>query len=342
MCQKGDDVEGKIKKHRKGMEKMQDVRIRSACKEDLPALLNLWQQVFGDDQGYIELYFKHFFCEEESKVLLFRGSIVSAVYMPLLGKLVIPGEREEVICPSIYAFGTLPEYRGYGFGGKLLEAALKKIRGNTDAVGVICPAEESLFGYYKGFGYRDFFSVREFVYEGDELSDFVQKLKKNVDLRKRRGTNFGDLPNHMGIALRTANPEEYREIREKLLRRMNVPFISFDGRALSHQRDISQLYGGGLFVFGDSNPLGCCCVERGEEGEVLIKEILVEESALLDAVVAVREAFTGKRYSFRMPVMMGESMLAALENQYQERRFGMILGKEKVESFAGYYGFAFD
>lgn len=347
---------------------MKEIEIRTARKGDLPQLLKLWERVFGDEERYIKLYLEHFFDENQAMVLLFQGSIVSAVYMPALGKLVMPrgseglaveGIRRDEIggeipwanasgvervwmnalgsegswtnasggegdwinatddegdwngrvpCASIYSFGTLPEYRGKGFGERLLRAALKKSGENGYSAGVICPAEDSLFGYYKGFGYRDFFSVRE--------------IEGNRELFLGKGSNSKVLTlvsDCGGISAAAARAEAYQGVRDQFLEGLGCPFISFDLRSLKHQEKISSLYGGGLYLLKGAGETGCCCVEYADQGTLLVKELLFSESGLEAAMEAIAKAFPVKRYVFRMPVLLGQRMGGEV------RRFGMLL-----------------
>ena len=96
------------------------------------ALREVWKVVFGDDGAFMEMFFRELYLPGMAQVVEEDGKIVASAY-------VIPfGEAN-----YIYAVGTLPAYRGRGYGRAVTLAAA----GGRGAY--LCPAEESLKTWYR-------------------------------------------------------------------------------------------------------------------------------------------------------------------------------------------------
>jgi hypothetical protein len=95
-----------------------------ADETDREAVMHLWQTCFGDDEAYVDFYFKNRFSVENMLVIHRDGRPVSmASLLPVT--LTVDGERVEAY--YVYAVATLPEYRGQGLASRILSHAKDKI-----------------------------------------------------------------------------------------------------------------------------------------------------------------------------------------------------------------------
>jgi len=128
-----------------------EVKFDIARKSDVPALKKMWQEIFKDTKEYTELYFSYKFKEGNAFVIRIEDEIISTLYVEYTD-LFIEGK----ILKGAYFCGiaTKKEHRGKGFAGRLIEYAKKNIQ-KTDIIYLI-PANNSLFNFYKSFGFREF------------------------------------------------------------------------------------------------------------------------------------------------------------------------------------------
>ena len=215
---------------------------REAKPHDEKALKALWKTVFGDEDNYIDGFFAHmydraFLCED-------GGKTVSAVHLLNIGEMVCGEETQPATV--LYAFATLPEYRGAGIGGKLSDMLLAA---SEDTFQTVCPAEESLFGYYeRRYGYTGVFKVFE---EKSEVLPNVEGNIKTVPI----------------------SAEEYGKLREEFLG--NMPHIKFSKRALEYQKFLCTSSGGEMLKFSADGKAGIAAFEV-YGGTAVFKEVLCE------------------------------------------------------------------
>ena len=115
-------------------------------------LFSLWKEAFGDEDGYIELFFKTLFNEN---IRIFAeasdNKIVSVLY---LMRSYIKTEEKIYDGYYLYAAATKLAYRGKGIMGKLInEAKDYVISQGKDFISLV-PGEEYLYSYYKKFDFE--------------------------------------------------------------------------------------------------------------------------------------------------------------------------------------------
>ena len=113
------------------------------CKiEDLK---HLWELVFGDARTVPDAFFENAFFPDGCFYESADGKAVSALYL----LPVTLGSKKGFY---LYAAATLPAYRGQGIMSKLIKEALQYAKSTADFV-YLCPAEDSLYEYYRRFGF---------------------------------------------------------------------------------------------------------------------------------------------------------------------------------------------
>ena len=127
-----------------------------ARPEQASDLKTIWLRSFPGDTGEdVDAFFSALFRPEECLVYLAEGRPVSMTFaLPA----VFRAQGESVPVQYIYAASTLPEWRGRGIFGRLLEFACGQGARQGMAASFLRPGEKSLFDYYRRFDYRPFFT----------------------------------------------------------------------------------------------------------------------------------------------------------------------------------------
>ncbi len=245
---------------------MQDFIFRRAVSTDIPELSYLWQQCFHDSDEYISSFFETMYPTGGAYVALHRSRIVSCAYYLKSHQIHIPGS-EPVPCSYIYAVGTLPDFRCYGLGRNVTQGAVSLAADCGFPISVICPAEESLFGYYYSVGFKNAFSVSECKYSAAELS------------------------HSNSFSYQYETPDSYRYIRRKKL--SGIPHLEILPETLKY---ISESY---QFInFDISGNIGCAAYEVYND-TAYIKELLCEDP--FSAVSCLDSIIHAEKYIVRTP-----------------------------------------
>lgn len=114
-------------------------------------LTSLWHKVFGDDEGYIKLFFDKLYKASKTFAEFDGEKIVSAFYL-LDCKINFNSHQYSGF--YLYAAATDPEYRNRGIMGMLIEQAKKYCRENGISFISLVPGSEPLYSYYSKFGFQ--------------------------------------------------------------------------------------------------------------------------------------------------------------------------------------------
>lgn len=142
--------------------------ITNAVKSMLPQLIELWKECFGDSEEYISFFFSNNLQGtdrfENLYVYVENGKPVSMLTV-LEAELVSEGESDKFW--YIYGVATAKEHCKKGYAGRLLLYVLSKVEENGAVAGLV-PANQSLFAYYKKFGFETFFYKRVWEYSAEQ------------------------------------------------------------------------------------------------------------------------------------------------------------------------------
>lgn len=222
----------------------------------------LWQRCFGDEESYIDHYFRQFFRPERGLVVEAEGKLCSMLL--LFPFLLTAPSGEQHSASYIYAFCTLPEEQGKGYGRMLLAYAEKLALEQGCSATVMVPGEESLFRFYHSLGYE----TQGFLRERTEYPGCA---------------HFVPVP---------CPAEEYAALREAWL--TGSPHVSYDGETLRYQESLCLRSGGGFYRLED----GIAAVERLEDG-ILVKELLCSHPK--EAAAALMELLHAPWARLRLP-----------------------------------------
>lgn len=150
--------------------------IRKPSKEDLPALLALWQEAFGDTPEDVENFY--------STAFSFDRCLMAEEQKPVGGIYWIDAQISGQKVAYLYAFAVAEECRGQGIGKALLEKTLESLKGEGYGAAVLVPGEETLCAYYEKAGFVTFEKAR--AQETCAPGMTVQKVTPDVYFAQRQ------------------------------------------------------------------------------------------------------------------------------------------------------------
>ena len=125
--------------------------IRRATQHDIADLRELWQMVFDDSGQFLDRFFAHLFKPDDCFVVESEGGRITSMLFLLEATASYLQENRSL--RYIYACATHPDYRKKGLMGCLLNAAIE-CAGKKAFDLILVPANQSLFDYYKRFGFK--------------------------------------------------------------------------------------------------------------------------------------------------------------------------------------------
>ena len=289
--------------------------VRPSVPADVTTQRELWKLAFGDQDAYIDNFYRTYY-RPERVIVLEEAGAVRAMTAWFDTAFVVPG-RGEYRCAYLYAVATHPDWRGRGLAGRLLAGADDYFRSlDIPAVSTV-PAEPSLHDFFGRNGFRECF-------------------------RHFEGTlTPGELPPAREPVLRRTAPAEYGRVREQLL--SGLPHIAYPEDALRYQEGCCALGTGGLFVGDTPDGPACLCAEDAGGGLVIVKEYLGSPAARRLTLPDLCRAAPAERWLVRCPRPQGENPAGQTLGL-----FGMLkwldprLEQSWDWSSAAYLGLAFD
>lgn len=112
-------------------------------------LIQIWKICFGDEESGIAFFFRYFDSEVRTLWQEADGRAVSMVNL-IPAEVCLHGRTRQAY--YIYAVGTLPEYRGRGYAGKLILRAAGEAGLEARPLFLV-PEKEELWGFYEKLGF---------------------------------------------------------------------------------------------------------------------------------------------------------------------------------------------
>ena len=194
--------------------------------KDLSALRALWQEAFDEPEDFTDLFFSVGFSPDRCHCIRDMDIPVSALYW---FDCHVNGRK----LAYIYGVATLKTHQGKGLAGKLMAQTHEILRQQGYAGAILVPAGQSLFDYYRRFGY--------------ETATFTTRLTCDA----------GDTP----VALRKISPEEYVRSAPKFLP---------EGSVMQGNEALTFLAGYCDFYAGEDFLLICSISPEGFRGQELL------------------------------------------------------------------------
>lgn len=258
------------------------MEIRNIQDNELAGFINIWKQVFGDSDKWLDMYTKSYLDYAKAFAAFEDGKMVSILsYYEHKGLFDEAGNNLGQV-PTTYAGATPVKYRGHNYFMQIMSHIMGLCEKNG-CLGIgIMPAEESLFTLYEDrFSYKSYFTATVINASSGDLTPWEYEM--DVD---RRPT------------LNVISGPKYNQLREKILK--GHAHLAFTNEQIKFVKDSSMLTGGNLFEIKGLSETSLACVERISNKEVRITELLVAPKDLKDAVALIRREFHGDRYEIRL------------------------------------------
>lgn len=243
--------------------------IRFSNINDIPQIISLWREAFGDSEREIKFFLDEWYNPCNTLVCELNEEIVSVLFL-LEGSLC--ADNTEYPAYYLYAACTARKCRGKGIMGKLLAFAEKTAAERSFDFICLMPSEKSLFDFYSKFGYIPAFSTN-FV-------SFSAKEYKELGFKPERVTKV--------------DSDFLQEIRDSALRGRN--YFKWNGRAIDFAVAQNKLYGGCLI----SACNGYCLYAKNGETTV-VKELVFTETTVQSLIAFLFESCGSDKYVLRLP-----------------------------------------
>ena len=122
----------------------------------IPQLRQLWKIAFGDEDAFLDLFFRHAFAIDRCRCILTEDRIAAVLYW-------FDCSLENRKIAYIYAVATHPDFRNQGLCRKLMADTHQILADRGYAGAVLVPQKESLRQMYAGMGYRDCGGLNRFA-----------------------------------------------------------------------------------------------------------------------------------------------------------------------------------
>ena len=123
-------------------------------QEQIPQLLQLWKEVFGEYDGFWELFLETGFLTDHCRCITEQGQVLAGLYW-------FDCSCGDDKIAYIYAVVTAPGHRGKGLCRKLLEDVHAILQDRGYASAMLVPADQGLRIMYQKMGYQDCTAISE-------------------------------------------------------------------------------------------------------------------------------------------------------------------------------------
>ena len=146
---------------------------------DIPALRQLWQEAFGDDDAFLDKFFATGYSENRCRVVMQEGQAAAVLYW-------FDCQWESKKLAYLYAVATHPEYRGRGLCHQLMARTHEELCARGYAGVILVPQEEALRKLYGSMGYKNATTVSEITAVPGETALPMEKIGAEAYARLRR------------------------------------------------------------------------------------------------------------------------------------------------------------
>lgn len=247
--------------------------LRCARPEETPRLKTLWKLAFGDEDACIDFFFTGEYRPEDMLVLLEDGVIVTMLY---LMPITLQAPSFSATAHYVYALATHPDARQKGYGRQLLAFADQGLRRRGDDCITVVPAQPSLHKFFSTVGFSECFATR--------LEEVPASLVPDAA---------------PGATADPLSPQDYNALRRTLLQ--GNYYVDYDDCLLIYQAGLSRMSGAGLYRLELEGETGCAAVEYADEDTLVIKELLMADHLLPQAVAQLARRLRARHYHVRTP-----------------------------------------
>ena len=264
---------------------MTETQIREFTESDIPRLISLWTEIFGDTQALVETFFR-LLPHIGSCMVAERDGAICGMASMLTDFLLTDGNSafsdSEKRFGYLYGVAVQPESRGKGIGTALSRAAAEYARSNACEYISTLPADTGLYSMY------------------EKTIGTVCRLKRTKVEYVRKA--LSEIP----FKLLPAEPEHYFRKRETLLRDTVHLRVSED--SITFLKALCVDGGGDIYASKDGFGFSASFTRSGDT--LRFTEIICEEEhreLLLDCFLTILDA---EKAVYYLPSLSGEDYLA--------------------------------
>ena len=256
----------------------------------------MWNQCFGDDRAYIEMYLQNRF-ESENMYVIYQDDRPVSMASLLPVQVTINGKKENA--RYVYAVATLPEYRKQGYASEIIRHAFEKYMEPL----ILQPADRDLQEYYERQGFRDAFGESPcWIYAGrcTEPAGSHILAASGHDLRAAEETDpEKEMDILGGWLVSEADDKEYKAVRDAFFD--GEGYVEWDGQAIAYAIKENQFCGGRTLLLTEDrdteDPQKAVLMYRREGDNIHIMESTLDDDALLDILPELLE-HTGAAWAY--------------------------------------------
>ena len=146
---------------------------------DVPALRQLWQEAFGDDDSFLDKFFAAGYSKNRCRVVMQEGQAVAALYW-------FDCQWEGKKLAYLYAVATAKSFQGQGLCRSLMADTHQLLREQGYAGTILVPGSDTLRMMYEKMGYRTATTIREFTREAGLETFPLEKISAEEYARQRK------------------------------------------------------------------------------------------------------------------------------------------------------------
>lgn len=241
------------------------------------AIIDLWQQCFGDSPSFVSFYLQHHPFDEQTLLLALEGDVVLSMLSLLPCELRLGAQR--LPARYVYAVCTDIRFRGRGLSTALLDEATRLCGARGDQALFLIPASQSLFTFYGVRGFAPAFGVSQQDISQEQVEQYACASPLSL----------APVPLPMLQRLRDTAFAPY------------APYVAWDESALSYAVLACRAAGGDVlsFVRGGA-PFGYAFYEPHGD-YCYIKEWAVRDADTPEALLALHTKLHARGYRLRRP-----------------------------------------
>ncbi len=151
----------------------------------IPSLRSLWAEAFGDENEFLDRFFDVAYSENRCRVLTVDKSVKAALYW-------FDAEFQGKKIAYLYAIATEKKEQGKGYCTALMRDTHAFLRENGYCAAMLCPANDSLFEFYRRLGYENATYTSEFqCFKANETVELKQISTEEYNSLRKAYLPFG-------------------------------------------------------------------------------------------------------------------------------------------------------
>ncbi len=168
------------------------ITVKHGSKKRIPPMKELWREVFGDSDEFIDTFFANFYRPSRAFLAFGGKELVSMLYymdvnLKYFGK--------KLKCAYLYGVATKLSERRQGHFRLLHDRLIEELKAKKYEAVLVIPANEGLFGLYRDMGYTVSFKRFEYKLLTQDITevtdtDAVWLAKKELHKRNYTGISL--------------------------------------------------------------------------------------------------------------------------------------------------------